>query len=414
MGSEIQFISDGEGLAVIGEPAEVERFLHSNRLPSKDLGLPRLNTILNASSGVTRAGSEIAGNSGRWVQITKESAQKINEFGLMKGSSSGLSRGVVQAKGGEIKGIVEFATSGPGSFLANPAILAGAAGLMAQVAMKQSMDEITDYLATIDEKIDDVLRAQKDAVVADMVGAGFALDEAMTLRDGVGRVSEVTWSKVQTTSMTVARTQAYALRQLDALAEKLESKANMGDLAKTAKMAESKVFEWLAILARCVQLMDAFTVLELDRVLDASAEELDRHRIALKAARHKRLELIARSTEALMARLDAAAGTANTKVLMHPMSSRAVVASSNQVAGGVVEFQGRLGLEISRDSLEARRWMEAATEVRDNVLESGADGIDAAKRFSGETVDRARTMTDKITNKIAERTRRQRGEQEEN
>lgn len=40
----------------------------------------------------------------------------------------------------------------------------GAAGIMAQVAMQQTMDEIIDYLATIDEKLDDVLRAQEDAV----------------------------------------------------------------------------------------------------------------------------------------------------------------------------------------------------------------------------------------------------------
>ena len=50
--------------------------------------------------------------------------------------------------------------------LTNPAVLAGAAGIMAQFAMQQTMDEITDYLATIDEKLDDVLRAQKDAVLS--------------------------------------------------------------------------------------------------------------------------------------------------------------------------------------------------------------------------------------------------------
>ena len=189
---------------------------------------------------------------------------------------------------------------------------------MAQLAMQQTMDEITDYLATIDEKVDDVLRAQKDAVLADMIGVGFVIEEAMTIREQVGRVSEVTWSKVQATPATIARTQAYALRQLDALAEKLERKTKIGDLAKTAKEAESKVQEWLAVLARCFQLQDAIAVLELDRVLDASPEELDGHRLGLRAARQNRLELISRSTERLMARMDAAAGTANTKVLLHP------------------------------------------------------------------------------------------------
>jgi hypothetical protein len=38
---------------------------------------------------------------------------------------------------------------------------------MSQLSMHQTMNEITDYLATIDEKVDDVLRAQKHAAPAD-------------------------------------------------------------------------------------------------------------------------------------------------------------------------------------------------------------------------------------------------------
>src|ERR1700761_5344097 len=36
MGDEIQLISDGDGLAVIGDPAAVDRFLAAEGLPSKD------------------------------------------------------------------------------------------------------------------------------------------------------------------------------------------------------------------------------------------------------------------------------------------------------------------------------------------------------------------------------------------
>ncbi len=411
MDNEIQLISDGDGLAVIGDPTAVERFLVSEGLPSKDLGLQRLRPALGNAAGVAQAGSEIAANSGRWVKLTKESAQQIKQFGLMKGSSTGVSRAVL-TENGKIKGFLEV-VKGPASLAANPALLAGAAGLMAQLAMQQAMDEITDYLATIDEKVDDVLRAQKDAVLADMIGVDFVIEEAMTIREQVGRVSEVTWSKVQGTSVTVARTQAYVLRQLDALAEKMEHKSKIGDLAKTSKEAESKVPEWLAVLARCFQLQDALAVLELDRVLDASPVELDQHRLALRAARQNRLELIARSTERLMARMDAAAGTASTKVLLHPTTSRAVVDSSNHVATGVVDFHGRLGIERSRQSLEARRWVDAAAEVRDKVLETGAEGVGDARRFGNETFDRARSVTDKLAIRIAEGALRRRGDDEE-
>jgi rRNA processing protein Krr1/Pno1 len=279
---------------------------------------------------------------------------------------------------------------------------------MAQVAMQQTIDEITYYLATIDEKVDDVLRAQKDAVLARMIGVGFVIEEAMTVREKRGRVDEVTWSKVQAAPATIAETQAYALRQLDAVAEKLERKSRIGDLAKAAKEAESKAQEWLAVLARCFQLQDAIAVLELDRVLDASPGVLDGHRLGLMAARNDRLELISRSTGRLVSRIDAAAGAANTKVLMHPAKAPAVVRSSNHVSIAVVDFHERLGIERARQSPEARRWVDAAREMRDKALETGADRVDAARRLGNETFDRAKSATGSLSGRIAERASRRR------
>src|ERR1700733_1443228 len=72
MGSEIQLISDGSGLAVIGDPAVVDGFLVCEGLASRDLGLPRLGAILGAGAAAAQAGSEIAAASGRWVKLTKE------------------------------------------------------------------------------------------------------------------------------------------------------------------------------------------------------------------------------------------------------------------------------------------------------------------------------------------------------
>jgi hypothetical protein len=408
MGGEIQIISDGDGLALIGDAKAVERFLATEGLPSKALDLPRLSRALSVGSQTANAASSLAAGSGRWVKLTEESFQKAKTIGLMKGSSAGLSRGIVQAGDGKIKSIVEFTTGS----LANPAVLAGVGGLMAQMAMEQAMNEITDYLAVIDAKVDDILRAQKDAVLADMIGAGMALDEAMTLRAQVGRVSEVTWSKVQTTSMIVARTQAYALRQLDALAEKVEKKNKAADLAKASKDAEEKVFEWLAVLARSVQLQDAFSILELDRVLDASPADWDQHRIALKDARQKRLELIANSTIALVSRLDTAVGLANAQVLLHPVASKAVAGATNEVAQRVLAFNEVIGAESSREALEAKRWSEAAIEVRDGMVAAGAEGVETAKRIGGATFDKAKAVTGKVAKGVAERARPTRADRE--
>ncbi|MEU6552834.1 hypothetical protein ABZ915_21490 [Streptomyces sp. NPDC046915] len=412
MDNEIQLISDGDGLAVIGNPTDVDRFLVPEGLSSKDLGLQRLKSVFGTGAAVAQAGSEIAANSGRWVKLTPKSAGLVKKYGLRESSKTGLSTGVVKGQKGQIRGFVEFVKS-PRSLLTNPAILAGAAGIMAQVAMQQTMTEITDYLATIDEKVDDVLRAQKDTALARMIGVGFVIEETMTIREKRGRVDEIMWSKVQTAPTTIADTQAYALLQLDALAEKMERKNEIGALATTAKEAESVVREWLAVLARCFQLQDAITVLELDRVLDASPEELDGHRLGLKAARQNRLEHISRSTERLVARMTAAAGTANAKVLLHPTKSPALVRSSNLVATGVHDFHGRLGIESGRQSSEERRWVDAATEARDKALETGAKGVDAAINLGNGSLDQAGSAMGKLSSGIASQARRWLGNEEE-
>lgn len=364
MDDKIQLISDGDGLAVIGKPTAFERYLDSVGLLSlsEDLGLQKLGPVLRAGAGVAQAGSEIAASSGRWLKLTRESAQNIKDFGLTESETPGVSWAMAGERG-SIKSWLQIET-GSGSLLTNPASLAGVAGIMAQLATQHEMNEIKDYLATIDKKLDDVLRAQKDAEVKSLIGAGFDIKSAMTVREQTGRVDEITWSTVQGRTQTITDALGWALLRLDALAEKVESTTKIGDLANAAKEAGSEVQELLAILAWCFELQDAIDVLRLDRVLDAYPDELDGHRLALKDDRQHRRKRISQETERLMARVDAAAGTANLKVLLHPTTSRAVVGSINHVGIAVDDFHRPLGIEFGRHSLEATRWWDAAREPR--------------------------------------------------
>ncbi|QHF23004.1 hypothetical protein GTU73_02600 [Rathayibacter sp. VKM Ac-2804] len=410
MDDEIQLIQDADGIAVIGEPSAVERFLSTAGLSSSDLRLDRLRPAVGAASSAIHAASAIAAGSGRWVKLTEESAAALHKHGQMVSTKTGLGMGVVQGTDGRIKGIVQFATTGPAALLTNPAALSSVAGLMAQASMQKSIDEINEYLSVIDQKVDDLMRGQKDAVLADMIGVDLVIEEAMSIRETTGRVSDVTWSKVQSTSLSLARTQAYALLQLDVLAEKTEGVTKLGDVARTTREVEPKVREWLAVLARCFQLQEASALLELDRVLDSSPDDLDHHRLGLQAARKDRLQRIARSTERLIDRMDAAISSANSKVLMNPLSARAVVDSCNVLASDVVVFQVHLGLERLRETANARGWLAAANEVRDRVLETGAGGIGAARRLGDETAGRGRAIADKLSLRLAEGALRRRAE----
>jgi hypothetical protein len=409
--SGIELVSDGDGLAVIGNPGAVEQFLAEEELESKELALPRLSKVVGTGAAGLQAGSELAANSGRWVKLTAESAAKVKKYGLTPTKTPGVSHAMVGPRG-DIKGWIQIA-KGPGAIAANPALLAGGAGIMAQLAMQQTMAEITDYLARIDEKLDDVLRAQKDAVVAQMIGVGLQIEEAVTLRSHVGRVNEVTWSKIQATSGTIADTQAYALLQLDALAKKLEDKSKIGDLAEASKEVAPKVREWLAVLARCFQLLDGIAVLELDRVLETAPEDLDGYRIGLRAARAERRAAISRSTDRLLERLGGAASLANSKVLLHPSTSPEIVEAADRTAGALDDFHGLLGIEAPRASIEARRWGTAATEVREKAVASGAERVDAAKRFGSEAKAKAKAASGKVSQRIADRTERWRSRGED-
>jgi hypothetical protein len=349
--------------------------------------------------------SEISANAGRWMKLTEESARAAQAANLVQRSGGKFVQATTRGANGQFTKNLQFVAK-PGAMLTNPAILAGVGGIMAQYAMQQTMEEITDYLEKIDAKVDDILRAQKDAVLADMIGVELMLDEVMVVRTQVGRVSEVSWSKVQGSAATIARTQAYALQQLDGLAEKVEREAKISDLADLSKQAQETVVEWLAVLARCFQLQEGMGVLELDRVLDSSPDDLNKHRVALQTARERRRELIATTTSQLVARMDAAASRANAKVLLNPMSSRVVITASNEVAAGVGELHATLGVAQEGEAVEARRWSSAAADMRDDVVGASKDGIQAAGRLGFETLENALMSSGRFAGKLAHRLQR--------
>src|SRR3954469_20037375 len=91
--NEIQLISDGNGLAVIGEPKAVETFLRAEGLwdVSKKLDLRRLRSLLATGSDIAQATSEIAANSACWLKLTPDSARLLKEHGLTETKTPGVS-----------------------------------------------------------------------------------------------------------------------------------------------------------------------------------------------------------------------------------------------------------------------------------------------------------------------------------
>jgi hypothetical protein len=375
--NEIQLISDGDGLAVIGEPKAVETFLRAEGLwdVSKKFDLRRLRSLLVIGSDITQATSEIAANSACWLKLTPESARLRKEHGLMETETPGVSYVMVGVPG-QVRNWLQ-AEQGVGSLLTNPAALSGVAGLMAQVAGQQTMAEITNYLARIDAKVDDVLGKVDDTVLKDMRGARFQIRRAQTMRDQEGRVTFDSWSEVQNASGKLADVQGYALLQLEAIAKKLESEKRVGGLATASEEARPEVQKWLAVLADCFRLQESFDVLALDKAMDESPAALNARRQGLEADRKDRLELISTHTMKLLTRMDAAVGAANKKMLWTRTKSLAVIDSGNDLALGVQEFHDLLGIEAETRSWEARQ-LGRAEDLGSKVIQKSKDGAPAA------------------------------------
>ena len=393
---EIELISDGDGLAVFGETSAVERFM------STITTLDQTRALSIGAATASTAGS-VAAQSGRWVKLTADSAAKVKKHGLMTTGTKGVRHAMI-GKPGKIESWIQIDKSAAAN-LTNPARLANASAIMTQMAMQQQLDAIADYLEVIDQKIDSVLRTQVNQVLARLDGVDQTIREGFTVKDAVGRVSEVTWSKLQASTQTIHEVQGFAIRQLGELAERIEAK-KIHELLELVDNAETEVKKWLLVLARCFELHEQVGILELDRVLDAAPDELDQHRLGLQSARANRVLVIREATESVLRRIGQAIEAANSRVLFNPIQSPAVVETSERITAEVIELRRTLSIDEIHESVAARRWREAAGETISTAGVAGSSGLESARRSGGAAVGTAKDLTGKLAGRIAERRKR--------
>lgn len=123
MGSEIELISDGTGLAVVGDAAGVERFFLSSgleKVPSKSFDLRRVRSAATLGGGITEAGVVATASAGRWVKLTEESAKVLEHARMMKGPSEGTARAIAMGDKGT-RHILQMVTK-PGAAPREPCV----------------------------------------------------------------------------------------------------------------------------------------------------------------------------------------------------------------------------------------------------------------------------------------------------
>ncbi len=127
----ITVIRDERGIAFLGEPASIKQWLDERGMTSREF---KVKAAKVASSAI-QATNKSAMESGRWVKLTKESAELLEKYG----SKGAVQPGVVRDEAGKIVKRLKFEKPGD---LFSPAMATGVAGVMTQMALEQAIQEI--------------------------------------------------------------------------------------------------------------------------------------------------------------------------------------------------------------------------------------------------------------------------------
>lgn len=348
----VEVIREGDGLVVLGSEAAVEGFLRSLGLwdPARDFRLPNLGTALRAASVVIEAASRVAANSGRYLMVTAETAADMNKLDLIETGTKGVKYAVFGKPGRTEKWLQVM--DGPKATLSNPANLTAVSGAMEQFARQAEMREIRAYLASIDRKVDEVITGHHNAEIGKLIGAGLDIESALLVLERQGFVDDDTWSTVQARHHTVTDAIGVAIKDLESVANKLEETAKPSALKDEVANAQARVRDLLAILARASELQVGLDQLRLQRVLDGDPDRIESMRETLREDRERRRAKITDAVDYLLARMDAAAGTAQANAILHRPAQTVIVTSINDLLDAVEGFQRPLGITESRDPFE--------------------------------------------------------------
>ena len=266
----VSIIQDEQGITFLGDAGVIDLWLKSEGFDSKAFKAKAVQTVSMASKGAQKA-SDAMVESGRWVKLTKESAELVAKYGK-NGKKGALQAGVVRQPNGRIIKHLKFTQ--PGQL--NPAMLTGISGVMVQMALEQAVSEITDYLKDIDAKLDDLLRDQKDQTVSKLAGISHMIDETMLIYQQVGSISETTWSKVSSCPQDIATIQAYAIAKIKGLTEKVEREQDPKQIRPLTQQIRQEIHQWLGMLASAVKMQDQVSCIELARVCQGEYLQLSR------------------------------------------------------------------------------------------------------------------------------------------
>lgn len=356
----VELISDGENLLVRGKDRRsVERFLRSVGLLEKarEIGRHNLVAALRTSADMVKTVSDMVAEASLWLKVTPESAVEINKYGLTDSGVPGVAYAMAGARG-SIKSWIKVDSTRYAA-ATNPGVLAGAAGALSQAARQQEAAQLRDLLETLDQKLDQVIRGQKDDILGDLGGIERQIRVTMKRLDTEGEIDALTWSTLFGTSVGLRQVQEKALLKLQGIADDLKGQGRFGDLNQRLQEARAEVRMWLSVVARCVTALDELAVLELDYCAVLEPHRLAVRRATLDSERQDDRVELDKGVAVLLQCMDETARTANQNKIFHAQGVPKALDAINEARSLVKRVYDAFGVDIKWESVDPVQWRDA-------------------------------------------------------
>jgi hypothetical protein len=212
---------EDDGVVVVGDPGEpVLAFGTDSAIDAigRTVDVARGPAVTQLLS-VLGLGGELAGlaafRSGRWVQLTQETAAKLGEHGAFAADSSSVPMGILRNDDGTIAHIARFSGSAP----ANPVHVAL---LLQSMVTQRRLARIERRLTELADATATVLDLARISEAAELAAAFEVIQRVERRVDDRGIVDDRDWASLAALEHTVRRTYQLTTQWLDPLDELLE------------------------------------------------------------------------------------------------------------------------------------------------------------------------------------------------
>ncbi|MFH0412487.1 hypothetical protein ACG98H_10420 [Corynebacterium sp. L4756] len=341
---EILQLQTEDGIAFFGDAAALESLIMDLELPADEIQDIVPNTIERLLGSQYMAGtilkgfSEVVEASGAYLKLTPEGRAQVKAKGLYQ-SKEGINYAII-GKPGKVDQWLQV-ENGLSAVLSNPAMLSNIGGIMTQLAIQKSINEITGYLEQNIQKLESLAKKLEKDQITRLEGVYSSLQTSINRRNQVGGVDATLWGKVSTYDAPIESARRYALGEIAEIAESLDKVHSLSDLETVLDLAESNLPKWLALVAYIRQSELWFDELELEYRHSVSPGTYQLHLESVREEQEKDLNKSISALNKLLGGIEKAVTVADAKLFWNHASA--------------IQCQGRL----QRIELKVFRLMQA-------------------------------------------------------